>query len=679
MAVKRRKSVSNNISHSSNKKQSIGSNRTSNSNNKSNDDNNNVDLQLIEQYKNELLDSKKYANNIAKLLNYTLSDNNNKDNITLINNSILALNDVFTLYYKNNDLNMDESDSSNSAIQQYKQWLSKQHHKYISALYSLLHSTNDELLQNTIIQGLIQNVINVSAKQSNQLIQSNKALHTFLQHYLSPYNMYESTFNIFNDTIHLYIDLRYYILAHIQTLINQSKKQWNKLIEAHNIDTTKFNNTNFLQTISYNTVHTLSSYKSITSIDYSTNSQLYVNKSIKTKHTVTDEMYKDQLNTTWLSYLCNDVLQHSHKTYIYTLTIMYNTILPSITTPLLLSDYLTDSYNFGGQSAVLALQSLFHLIHKHNLDYPQFYPMLYKLLGQYEIYNNTSRSTLFKLLPLFLTTRYIPNYMILSFVKRLARISLYSTAPVTVYLVALIYKIVQTHKNIRYLLYDKDIDMNDIDTKLRLYHQQVEQDKLYNSKPTVDNVDDSKNKNKNNNDSSDSDSNNNDQSEPESESEQENNQNTTENADLPSIDLDAILKLASTGNSNNSIGTINDDNNNNEKPTYKPTNDQLGKDPFNADTNDITQTNAQYSSLWEIHTLQNHYISTVATLCKSMINNNINQTAIEIDKYINYSYNTLFDISVQHRQNAKKQHINYIQPTTLFNTGSGLFNELFVC
>lgn len=42
-------------------------------------------------------------------------------------------------------------------------------------------------------------------------------------------------------------------------------------------------------------------------------------------------------------------------------------IVPHLNQPLLLSDFLTLSYDQGGVVALLALNGLFHLIHKHNL------------------------------------------------------------------------------------------------------------------------------------------------------------------------------------------------------------------------------------------------------------------------------------------------------------------------
>ena len=49
-------------------------------------------------------------------------------------------------------------------------------------------------------------------------------------------------------------------------------------------------------------------------------------------------------------------------------------VIPYMPKPTLLADYLTDSFNAGGLVSLLALNGLFTLMHRHNLDYPSFFP-----------------------------------------------------------------------------------------------------------------------------------------------------------------------------------------------------------------------------------------------------------------------------------------------------------------
>jgi len=58
---------------------------------------------------------------------------------------------------------------------------------------------------------------------------------------------------------------------------------------------------------------------------------------------------------------------------------IHELVMPYVTEPTLFLDFFTESFNIGGETSILALQDLFLLITKHNLDYPDFYPKLYTL------------------------------------------------------------------------------------------------------------------------------------------------------------------------------------------------------------------------------------------------------------------------------------------------------------
>jgi U3 small nucleolar RNA-associated protein 19 len=112
--------------------------------------------------------------------------------------------------------------------------------------------------------------------------------------------------------------------------------------------------------------------------------------------------------------------------------------------PILLADYLTQSYNRGGAIAVLALQSLFTLIAKHNIDYPHFFLSLYRLCSV-EIFNAKYRVTFFKLLSQSLQSINLPSYLVAAFMKRLAFLSLHSNSCNSSFCVAQITWLLRKH------------------------------------------------------------------------------------------------------------------------------------------------------------------------------------------------------------------------------------------
>ncbi len=60
---------------------------------------------------------------------------------------------------------------------------------------------------------------------------------------------------------------------------------------------------------------------------------------------------------------------------------MHVTVVPHLTNPLLLSDFLTRAINLGSMLGMLALNGLFLLMTQHGLEYVQFYVRLYGALG----------------------------------------------------------------------------------------------------------------------------------------------------------------------------------------------------------------------------------------------------------------------------------------------------------
>ena len=87
------------------------------------------------------------------------------------------------------------------------------------------------------------------------------------------------------------------------------------------------------------------------------------------------ESGKKQFSDLWESYLR---LKFDVDVYKRTL-LLVEKAMPHLARPLLLTDFLVESYSVGGAVGVLALGGVFALIQKHNLEYPDFYAKLYAL------------------------------------------------------------------------------------------------------------------------------------------------------------------------------------------------------------------------------------------------------------------------------------------------------------
>eukprot|EP01084_Bolivina_argentea_P195935 336002_1 len=119
---------------------------------------------------------------------------------------------------------------------------------------------------------------------------------------------------------------------------------------------------------------------------------------------------------------------------------------------ILLSDFLTDSYNIGGEISLLSLKGLFTLIHQYNLDYPQFYEKLYQKLHS-NIFFSKNATAFFELLQLFLLkSDYLPSYLVAAFIKRLSRMSLVAPPHAIIFIVNIIMDLLRKYPAVRFLV-----------------------------------------------------------------------------------------------------------------------------------------------------------------------------------------------------------------------------------
>ncbi|TPX34768.1 hypothetical protein SeMB42_g07282 [Synchytrium endobioticum] len=159
------------------------------------------------------------------------------------------------------------------------------------------------------------------------------------------------------------------------------------------------------------------------------------------------QQYKKEFSEAWLSLLRLPLTQEEHK---LALSNLHLHVIPNMHEPVLLADYLSDLYSAGnadggeGVLSVLALNGLFVLITRHNLDYPNFYKQLYGILTP-QTFKFEHWSRFFRLLSLCLSSTHVPAYLIASFIKRLARISLSTQPNASMAIVALIYNLIKMH------------------------------------------------------------------------------------------------------------------------------------------------------------------------------------------------------------------------------------------
>ncbi|GAA5917434.1 hypothetical protein JCM5296_001624 [Sporobolomyces johnsonii] len=144
------------------------------------------------------------------------------------------------------------------------------------------------------------------------------------------------------------------------------------------------------------------------------------------------------------------------------LIMLHRQVLPHMTEPRRLMDWLVDCADRGGTVGILALNGLFTLMQKHNLEYPDFYTKLYSLLDR-SVMHVRYRPRFFRLLDVFLSSSHVPATLVAAFIKRLARLALSASPAAIVTVVPLVYNLLKRHPSCMVMIHrplseDADVD-----------------------------------------------------------------------------------------------------------------------------------------------------------------------------------------------------------------------------
>ncbi|KAI8870310.1 CBF-domain-containing protein, partial [Ramicandelaber brevisporus] len=169
----------------------------------------------------------------------------------------------------------------------------------------------------------------------------------------------------------------------------------------------------------------------------------------------------------WLAVLQTKLTPEMYK---QVLLLLHKRIIPHMSSPIELMDFLTDSYNAGSISnnssssssssnsnnssviSILALNGLFTLMQEYNLNYPDFYRKLYSLFN-YQLLHVKYRSRFFRLADLFLSSTHIPSQLVAAFIKRMARLTLSAPPAGTIIVLALISNLLKRHPSCMVLIH----------------------------------------------------------------------------------------------------------------------------------------------------------------------------------------------------------------------------------
>ncbi|XP_066584690.1 nucleolar complex protein 4 homolog B isoform X2 [Prorops nasuta] len=129
---------------------------------------------------------------------------------------------------------------------------------------------------------------------------------------------------------------------------------------------------------------------------------------------------KKALNKIWGCIMHWELTPQLHKQL---LVVLLERVMPHLEKPVLLTDFLMDSLDADGPIGLLALQGVFLLVTKHNLEYPNIFTKLYSMFEP-EIFHTKYKARLFYLSDLFLSSTHLPETLVAAFAKRLSRLTL---------------------------------------------------------------------------------------------------------------------------------------------------------------------------------------------------------------------------------------------------------------
>jgi U3 small nucleolar RNA-associated protein 19 len=159
--------------------------------------------------------------------------------------------------------------------------------------------------------------------------------------------------------------------------------------------------------------------------------------------------YKEKAQEAWLATMRVGLSKDQRKTILSSFS---HQIAPWFQQPEMLMDFLTDSYNVGGATSLLALSGLYYLISEKNLDYPSFYLKLYSLLDE-GLLHSKHRSRFFRLLDTFMSSTHLPAALVASFIKRLSRLALHGPPAGIVVVIPWVYNMFKRHPACTFMMH----------------------------------------------------------------------------------------------------------------------------------------------------------------------------------------------------------------------------------
>lgn len=379
----------------------------------------------------KIRESRKNYNSISTLLEYAQdADDEIQENMVAVE----ALFRVFCRLMAAGSLIKSSDSSENEAT--VVQWLKERYQDYKSLLLELLGKA-DAAKQSTALTLLLRLVKKEKAflSTSDDAVWRSGVFAKLIRALLADTTADETRQEFVTEYLGKFHDVRYYTFEH--------------LADTSASDTS--------ESILQNTLFLLTAVESIPENQDSLG-DFFIDP-LTLKHDLYSlAAHKKQAQKAWIAVLRKNLSKSQRKTV---LEVVSHRIAPWFLKVELLMDFLTDSFNIGGSSSLMALSGLFYLIQHKNLDYPQFYQKLYSLLDS-NVLHSKHRSRFFRLLDTFLASTHLPAALVASFIKRLSRLALNAPPSAIVIVIPWIYNLLKNHPSCAFMIHrDGNIDQDE--------------------------------------------------------------------------------------------------------------------------------------------------------------------------------------------------------------------------
>ena len=302
----------------------------------------------------------------------------------------------------------------------------------------------------------------------------------------------------------------------------------------------------------------------------------------------------------------------------YVLMKVHSEILPYLQMPVQMADYLTDCFDYGGMTSVLALSGLFELITKYNVNYPNYYNKLYQLLTP-EAFQLKYKQRFLTLLVQSLRSSAVPSIVVAAFCKRLCRIAITDSPSTALFVIPLITELITYHSVCYSLLHvDDEENIYDVVGHRKALPGVEEEEMNILKKKAMDLEDDEDDEE--------------DEDEDESNDEKADEEVVAEKADNQMMKVERSTTVLSSEIVKRTLDRMKLKREKRQHELELPLKrvkqtfefkhlkdvDWSVFDPFDNTTNDINQSRAMESYLWELSVLMNHYDPNVVEMMKKL-------------------------------------------------------------